>query len=161
MRLDLTNVEEKSYLKAGNHFVKVIKQEETFSHNGKPILKVTFANKSGAQISDDFYLTEQAMFRIKLLTKALKMPNVLDTELMINRYVNIEVVEEPYQDRNGNNKIAYKVSSYEEATQTNTLEQKDALLPVEIVVKEPLKQQHNIPDIDINDDEIPFSGGTR
>lgn len=156
MRLDLTSVEEKSYLKTGKHFVKVIKQEETFSNNGKPILKVTFADKNGAQISDDFYLTEQAMFRIKMLTKALKMPNVLDTELMIDRYVNIEVVEEPYQDKSGNNKIAYKVSNYEESSKTNTLEQKNALLPVEVVIKEQVKQQNNIPDIDINEYEVPF-----
>jgi len=155
MRLDMTNVEEKSYLKAGKHFVKVVKQEETFSHNGKPILKVTFANKQGAQISDDFYLTEQAMFRVKLLTKALKMPNVIDTELMIDRYVNIEVVEEPYQDKNGNNKIAYKIANYEESAQTNTLDQKDALLQVEVVVRQPMKQQSGMPDIDIND-EIMF-----
>lgn len=154
MRLDLTNVEEKSYLKAGRHFVKVIKQEETFSHNGKPILKVTFSDKSGAQISDDFYLTEQAMFRIKMFTKALKMPNVLDTELMIDRYVNIDVVEEPYTDKNGNAKLAYKIANYEESRQTNTLDAKDALLKVEVVVKQPMKS--GMPEFDVNEDEIPF-----
>ena len=109
------------------------------------------------------------MFRIKMFTKALKMPNVLDTELMIDRYVNIEVVEEPYQDRNGNNKIAYKVASYEESSQTNTLESKDALLPTGIAVKQQNKptvtyqdkdgNEYEMPDID--DSEIPFSGGIR
>ncbi len=134
MRLDMTNVEEKSYLKQGKHFVKVIKQEETFSHNGKPILKVTFQDKNGATISDDFYLTDQAMFRVKMFTKALKMPNIIDTELMVDRYVNIDVMEEPYTDKNGNSKVAYKIANYEESNQTNTLDQKDALLQIPITV---------------------------
>ena len=154
MRVDLTNVEEKSFLKAGRHLVKVIKEEQTFSSKGTPVIRVTFADKNKAQITNDFFMTDDAMFRLKLFTKALKMPNIIDTELMVGRYVNINVVDEPYVDKMGAHKITQKIESFEEAGQTNTLEQKDALIQAPVKVIRPTVEKDEPYEID--EDCIPF-----
>jgi hypothetical protein len=123
LNLTDTEAEDRSYIdNEGIHLVKVIEVKEgTFTKNDNPVLKIIFADKDGARIHEDVVITDKALWRIKTITKALKMPNVIDTALMIGRFVKVTVVAVGYIS-NGIPKTKYVINKFEESKLTNTLE---------------------------------------
>ena len=94
----MTNTEAHQYIqREGEYLLKVIKVDQDRTANFNDVIKVTFQNKSGEVHIEDFVITEKALFKLKLLTKALKMPNVIDTNMMQDRYVKAVIKTENYQ----------------------------------------------------------------
>lgn len=152
MRIDLTDVEETVFLSAeGKHLMKVIGVDETkFTPNGNQILRVTMQSKNGEIYNEDFVLTEKALFRVKVFTKALKMPNVIDTSLMVGRYVYGNFVYEDYTKKDGSAKKIIVCKGWEESKLTNTLKE----APVVEVIQ---PEKSPLPDYDVDEDLIPFN----
>lgn len=128
MIIDLTNVEESEgeklpYLqRAGKILLKVTKvREGGITKNGNKILKVFFKSREGELYIEEIVMTIDSMWRLKTLTKALKMPNVVDTDQMIDRFVFGNFTQENYTRNDGT--VGQKVvsKSWEPSELTNTL----------------------------------------
>ena len=128
MIIDLTNVEESEgeklpYLqRAGKILLKVTKvREGGITKNGNKILKVFFKSREGELYIEEIVMTIDSMWRLKTLTKALKMPNVIDTDQMIDRFVFGNFAQENYTRNDGT--VGQKVvsKSWEPSELTNTL----------------------------------------
>lgn len=149
MIIDLSNVETNQYVnEAGKQHLKVIKVEESKSNAGNDMLVVTFQNQAGEKYQERIALTQKALWKLKVLTKALKMPNTIDTNDMLNRYVYGYFVEDKFVANDGTEKISYRVNKWEESPHTNTLTQ-------EPNTPQPPKPSKPT-DIELEDDEIPF-----
>lgn len=133
MILDLTNVPTREYIQApGKHLLKVIGVEEDVAKTGNSLLKVTMVNDKKQLYIEDFYLSEKALFKLKIFTKALKMPNVVDTHMMLHRYVNATLAEEEYVKMDGCKAKRLTCNAWEPSERTNTQETK-----APVVVKTP------------------------
>ena len=144
---DLTNVEETQWINAvGQHTVKVLSVTAGKTSNQNATEKVVFADKDGFQITDEFVCTDRALYRMKLFTKALKLPTVTDTDQWVGRYVKINTVIEKYPKADGNTGEKLVIKSYEPSSLTNSG------VPVEVVDA----KGNQIPEIDVNDEEIGF-----
>lgn len=111
--------EDRVYIKrAGNYTLKVVKVTFGKTNNNNETIKVHFQNNKMEYITDEFVLTDNALWKLKLLTKALKLPNVIDTDMFIDRYVAAEVVEKP--TRSGG--VIYQIKKYGASQLTNTYE---------------------------------------
>jgi len=120
MRIDLSDVEtedtERKYIQEEGEFtLKVVKVTEGKTSNQNPQIKVHFQDKLGRYAMDDFVLTESALWKLKLLTKALKLPNVVDTGMFYDRYVKATLKAK--QTANGH---IYEIKKYEPSNLTNT-----------------------------------------
>lgn len=150
MIIDLTNVEESEgeklpYLqRAGKILLKVTKvREGGITKNGNKILKVFFKSREGELYIEEIVMTIDSMWRLKTLTKALKMPNVIDTELMINRFVFGNFTQENYTRNDGTVGQKFVSKSWEPSELTNTLSEAPKV--------------NVMPTIDVDDNgEIPF-----
>lgn len=145
IKIDLTGIEaeneERVYIKqAGNFTLKVVKVTEATAQSGNKKIKVHFIDKHGRYTIDEFTLTKNALWKLKLLTKALKLPNVLDTDMFLDRYVIATVEEKPTQSGG----IIYQITKYEASSLTNTY------------VREEPKISHEDRTVEIELDEIPF-----
>jgi hypothetical protein len=120
-KYDLENVEETQFInEAGEYTVKVISVTQEVTGGNNPVEKVVFRTKDDLQISDEFVVTDKALWKMKLFTKALKLPTVTDTDDWIGRYVKIHVGVENYT-RNDNTKgQKHVIKKYEPSTLTNT-----------------------------------------
>ena len=119
---DLTNVQETQFIsEPGEYLVKVISVKQDKTANFNDIEKVTFQTKDGLQISDEFVVTDRALWRMKIFTKALKLPTVTDTDDWVGRYVKITVESENYK-KDGVDKQKFVIKSYAESSLTNTLD---------------------------------------
>lgn len=163
MVLDLENTQvedgERVYIKQeGEITLKVVKVTEGTTQNNNPQIKVHFQDKAGRFAIDDFVVTPNALWKIKTLTKALKLPNVVDTNLFMDRYV-----KATFKAKNTTNGgVIYEIKKYEASPLTNTYTP-----PVEYVHQQNNQnqntqnmQQHNhqepLPNVnDIDNDEIP------
>ena len=134
MILDLTQVPTREYIQTpGKYLLKVIGVEEDIAKTtGNQLLKVTMMNEKKQLYIEDFYLSEKALFKLKIFTKALKMPNVVDTHMMLHRYVNANLVEEEYVKTDGCKAKRLTCNVWESDARTNTAQ---ATPPV--VVKTP------------------------
>jgi len=163
MRIDLTDTEvedgKRIYIqREGKITLKVVKVTEGFTTNKNPFVKVHFQDNTGAYTTDEFVVTENALWKIKLFTKALKLPNVIDTNMFYDRYVIAEMKKK--QTTNGH---IYEIKSYEPSKLTNTYEY-TAPTPQHQQYKTHEQQgeypqhtnQQHLPIDDINEDEIPF-----
>ena len=91
MRIDLTNVdaenEERTYIKREGEFtLKVVKVTQGKTSNGNDQIKVHFQDRGGQFAMDEFVLTQNSLWKLKVFTKALKLPNIIDTNMFIDRY---------------------------------------------------------------------------
>ena len=163
MIIDMTNVEinEYNYIQdEGDYLLKVTKVTEDKTRNYNDVIKVFMEDRNGDIFIDDFVITDNAMWKLKLLTKALKMPNVVDTSLMVGRYVEAKLGKEPY-DKNGETKYKLVAKKYRESKLTNTLEESQQQNGYN---NQSFQQdQHNQsksngyqPEVSIDDDSIPF-----
>lgn len=147
MIIDMTEVEEIQYVReAGEHLLKVIEViEGRTTKQGNQVLKVVFENKDKLRHIEDFVLTDAAMYRLKILTKALKMPNVVDTRMMLDRFVVAELVQERYTKGDGTEGVKLTAKSWKPSKLTNSLEE-----------PEPVLSHDQLPVIDVNEETIPF-----
>ena len=128
MIIDLTNIEETEqeklpYLaRTGRILLKVTKVKDGgITKNGNKVLKVFFKTKEGELYIEEIILTQEALWRLKVLTKALKMPNIVDTDMMANRYVYGNFSQENYNKNDGTIGQKVVVKSWEQSDLTNTL----------------------------------------
>lgn len=136
---DLTGVEETQWIKTvGQHIVKVIGVTQGKTSNNNDVEKVTFQNANKEQIKDEFVVTENSLWKMKAFTKALKLGDVVNTDQWIGKFVVITTGKESFAKENGEKGEKVVVKFYE------PYEHKKQQAP------EPL------PEIDINDDELPF-----
>lgn len=56
---------------AGTHSVKITDMKTEFAKNGKPMIRIRFANQQGDYIDDRIVLQPNTLFKIAKLTKAL------------------------------------------------------------------------------------------
>lgn len=162
MIIDLEHIEledgERAYIKQeGKVTLKVVKITESKSQNNNPIIKVHFQDKIGRFAIDDFTITQNALWKLKAFTKALKMPNMIDTNLMIDRYV----IADFKAKKTTNGGEIFEIKKYEASSLTNTMEK----MPIPTTY-ENMQQNHQnthtqqMPQaqapIDIDEDEIPF-----
>lgn len=125
MILDLTQVPTREYIQTpGKYLLKVIGVEEDVAKTGSQLLKVTMMNDKKQLYIEDFYLTEKALFKLKIFTKALKMPNVVDTAMMLHRYVNANLVDEEYVKMDGCKAKRLTCNAWESDARTNTVDTK-------------------------------------
>ena len=116
---DLTNVEETHWLNTvGEHTVKVVSVTAGSTRNGNDVEKVLFMDKDNAQIMDEFVITDKALYRMKLFTKALKLPEVNDTDQWVGRYVKINTATEKYTKNDGSQGEKIVIKSYEPSNLT-------------------------------------------
>ena len=118
---DLTDVVEAQFInEAGEYTVKVISVTEGKTEYGNPIEKVVFKTREDLQISDEFVVTDRALWKMKIFTKALKLPTVTDTDQWVGRYVKIHVGTENYAKNDGTKGSKFVIKKYEESPLTNT-----------------------------------------
>jgi len=143
--IDLTNVdgenEERVYIKQeGKITLKVVKVTERLTQNNNTELKIHFQDKAGRWAIDSFVLTPNSLWRLKIFTKALKMPDVVNTDELIGRYV-IATFKAKQTSKGG---TIYEIKKYEPSKLTQPYQPK-----VPVVVE----NEHGET---INEDEIPF-----
>lgn len=160
--LGTTEVEdgERVYIKQeGEITLKVVKVTEGTTQNNNKQIKVHFQDKAGRYAIDDFVITQNALWKLKIFTKALKLPNVIDTNLFMDRYV-----KATFKAKNTpNGGVIYDIKKYEASPLTNTY-----TAPVHYETQSPQYDasqynqnnqapQNQLPNVnDIDDDEIPF-----
>lgn len=124
-KYDLTNVAETQFIsEVGEYTLKVINVTQDKTQNLNDVEKVIFQTKDGLQISDDFVVTERALWRMKLFTKALKLPTVTNTDEWVGRYVKATIGLE-YYEKDGQKKSKCVITKYEPSNLTNTLTQQE------------------------------------
>lgn len=134
---DLTNVEETQWInEVGTFTVKVISVKQDKTNNGNAVEKVTFADKFNAQISDEFVVTDKALWKMKIFSKALKLPTVTDTDTWIGRYVVIHTAKETYIKNDGTQGEKIVIKWYEASNLTNTV-------PVEVKKPVEVEDEYN------------------
>jgi len=137
MIIDLTNIEETEqeklpYLaRTGRILLKVTKVKDGgITKNGNKVLKVFFKTKEGELYIEEIILTQEALWRLKVLTKALKMPNIVDTDMMANRYVYGNFTQENYNKSDGTIGAKIVAKSWEPSELTNTLKDEPKQIPI-------------------------------
>lgn len=167
MIINLEGVEvedtERVYIKReGVITLKAVKVTEHTSRGGYPAFKVHFQDREGHFAIDEFVVTDSALWRIKMLTKAFKLPNTVDTNLVVGRYVTATFKAKATQ---GGGQI-FEIKKYEPSKLTNTYEAPVYQAPA------PTYHDHNNneisreqfdannakagADLGIDNDEIPF-----
>lgn len=148
MIIDLTNIEETEqeklpYLtRTGRILLKVAKVKDGgITKNGNKILKVFFKSKEGELYIEEIILTQEALWRLKVLTKALKMPNIVDTDMMVNRYVYGQFLSENYNRNDGTVGIKVVAKSWESSELTNTMQSE----PEKVAPTIEIESDENVP----------------
>lgn len=148
MIIDLTNIEETEqeklpYLaRTGRILLKVTKVKDGgITKNGNKVLKVFFKTKEGELYIEEIVMTVDSLWRLKILTKALKMPNVVDTEMMANRYVYGQFLSENYNKNDGTVGTKVVAKSWEPSELTNTMQAE----PEKIAPTIEIESDENVP----------------
>lgn len=121
MRIDLSNIdaenEDRIYIKKeGEITLKVVKVTSGKTSNNNEQIKVHFQDINGHYAIDEFILNENSLWKLKIFTKALKLPNIIDTEMFISRYVKATMKAKATQ----NGGTIYEIKKYEPSKLTNT-----------------------------------------
>lgn len=175
MQVDLTGVDaeqdERVYIKQeGKITLKVVKVTEGVTSNNNPQIKVHFQDRQGRWAIDEFVVTDNALWKLKVFTTALKLQNKIDTQMFIDRYV--EATFKAKGTQNGGQ--IFEIKKYEPSKFTNTYvpqvqvqyqNQNGQNISQQQFHQNTQQQQahhgqqslpENPPPIDIDDDEIPF-----
>ena len=148
MNLNLTDVtveeNERQYIKyTGEALLKVVKVTVGKTQTQNDQIKVHFQDKQGLFIIESFTVVPQSLWAIKILVKALGLPEVINTDNFIGRYVNATIKEKKTQ-----NGIIYVIDKYSESKLNEPLN----IQPVQ-------QQEANndyVHNVNIDNDEIPF-----
>ena len=162
MRIDLSNIdaenEDRIYIKKeGEITLKVVKVTSGKTSNNNEQIKVHFQDINGHYAIDEFILNENSLWKLKIFTKALKLPNIIDTNMFIDRYVKATIKSRTTQ----NGGVIYEIKKYEQSNLTNTYVAGEPKVIYEHqnqnqTMHQKIEQvQQTIAD-DFNDDEIPF-----
>lgn len=156
---DLTEVQEQQWInEAGKFTVKVTGVSQGKTQNLNDVEKVILSDKNGLSISDEFVITDKALYRMKNFVKALKLEMTTNTDEWVGRYVVINVVAENYTKNGGGAGVKFVIKSYEESNLTTPLSNQQPSQQDHTAYREPLRQMPDrscLPEIDI-DFEIPF-----
>lgn len=154
MKIDLNNIEteeeEREYInEEGIYTLKVKKVTFGTTKNNNKTVKVHFVNKRKKYATDEFVITDSALWKLKLFTKALKLPNVIDTNMFIDRYVKATVKAKATQ----NSGTIYEIKKYEASNLTNTYVARE---PRVVYEKHTHTQNHQANKQEFDEDDIPF-----
>lgn len=156
--------------KEGKFLFKIEKfEEDGFTNNGDARFKLHFKggeiieNKVQSDItythSEQFNIGQSSLWRIKQVEVALKAPEVYDINDFVGRYIIANIKSESYTKKDGTAGTAYKVKSWE----YSDVNDKRKLPPIPEAITnedngviESIEQTSKIPEIDIDEDEIPF-----
>jgi len=149
MNLNLTDVtveeNERQYIKyTGEALLKVVKVTVGKTQTQNDQIKVHFQDKQGLFIIESFTVVPQSLWAIKILVKALGLPEIINTDNFVGRYANATIKEKKTQ-----NGIIYVVDKYAESKLNK---------PLNI---QPMQQQQEVNsdyvhNVNIDNDEIPF-----
>ena len=115
IKVDMTGVEAYGKVGEGIHPAKIVEVEQTTSQAGDDMLvtafEVTSGPDKGGRVYDNFVLTQKALWKLKVLLKAIGMKCdgklVVDLDRMIGKTCDIEVFHDEY---NGQKRA--KISDY-------------------------------------------------
>lgn len=115
IKVDMTGVEAYSKVNEGIHAAKIVEVEQTQSQAGDDMItvayEVTAGPDKGGRVFDNFVLTQKALWKLKVLLKALGMKCdgrlIVDLDRLIGKACDIEVFHDEY-----NGQIRAKISDY-------------------------------------------------
>lgn len=141
-------------------------EEDGFTNAGDARFKLHF---KGVEVgtkepiylySEQFNIGQKSLWKIKQLEVALKSPEIYDVNSWVGSYVFANIKQDTHIKQDGTQGVSYKVASWKYSTHN------DKLLPIPEAkqdedngVNESIKSSSKIPEIDIDEDEIPFSRG--
>ena len=150
--------------KEGKFLFRIEKfEEDGFTNAGDAKFKLHF---KGVEVgtkeptfmhSETFNIGQSSLWRIKQLEVALNAPEIYDINDFVKRYVIANIKQETYKKNDGTAGISHKVKSWEYSTLNDKMPPiPEAKQNEDNGINESVKQKSKIPEIDINDDEIPF-----
>ena len=115
IKVDMTGVEAYGKVNEGIHPAKIVEVEQTTSQAGDDMLTVAFevtgGPDKGGRVYDNFVLTQKALWKLKVLLRAIGMKCdgkiMVDLDRMIGKTCDIEVFHDEY---NGQKRA--KISDY-------------------------------------------------
>lgn len=115
IKVDMTGVEAYSKVNEGIHAAKIVEVEQTQSQAGDDMITVAYdvtaGPDKGGRVFDNFVLTQKALWKLKVLLKALGMKCdgrlIVDLDRLIGKACDIEVFHDEY-----NGQIRAKISDY-------------------------------------------------
>lgn len=115
IKIDMTGVEAYGKVGEGIHPAKIVEVEQTTSQAGDDMITVAFevtaGPDKGGRVYDNFVLSQKALWKLKVLLKALGMKCdgklIVDLDRMIGKACDVEVFHDEY---NGQKRA--KVSDY-------------------------------------------------
>jgi len=150
MSLGLSNIEVENRLYIEEQGVQVLKVKEVdqsnLTSNGNIVLRVTFINRDQRHISDNFVLTNSALWRVKLLTNALKLEGDPSADDITGRYVTAKIEREQYNS-NGIIKSKMVIKNYTPCKLQEV---------TNIQAKEDIEIVHSSDDSEDSEEVIPF-----
>ncbi|MDY0193592.1 MAG: hypothetical protein RBR93_08695 [Aliarcobacter butzleri] len=158
MRIDLSNIDaenqERIYIKKeGEYILKVVKVTQGKTSNNNDQIKVHFQDRRGQYAMDEFVLTDNSLWKLKVFTKALKLPNIIDTNMFIDRYVKATIKAKATQ----NGGTIYEIKKYEPSNLTNTYIAQEPKVTYENQQVQNNQQSNYKPDdYEVDDDNCPF-----
>ncbi|NPA64473.1 MAG: hypothetical protein GXO16_05820 [Epsilonproteobacteria bacterium] len=140
MKIDLSGVTTTEYLGTGKHFVKVVDVKDEHEY-----IQVRFQDKNGAIHQERFYLRDSVKWRIAALAKACGIWDdgqaKIDSEDLIGCYLYITIEEQEYNGKTYRNVAKFEASGLPKDTK---------------IAHQNKKQQEQLPEVDIDEDDIPF-----
>lgn len=150
--------------KEGKFLFRIEKfEEDGFTNAGDAKFKLHF---KGVEVgtkepvylhNEQFNVGKSSLWRIKQVEVALKAPEIYDINDFVKRYVIANIKQENFTKKDGAPGIGYKVKSWEYS------ELNDKMLPIPEAkqnedngINGSVKQKSKIPEVDIDEDEIPF-----
>ena len=151
--------------KVGKFLFKIEKfEEDGFTNGGDARFKLHF---KGVEVgtkepvylhSEQFNIGQKSLWKIKQLEVALKSPEIYDVNSWVGRYVIANVKQESYAKNDGTQGVSYKASSWEYSSHNDKLPPiAEAKQDESNDFTEPSKPTNKVPEVDMDEDEIPFS----
>jgi hypothetical protein len=152
MRIDTRGVEltpPADWIKEkGEYTFKITKWEQDgYTDAGDEKFKLFMQTADGKLHSERFSTAPNMLWKIKRLEIALEAPEVYELDAIIGRYVTAEIGMREY-----NGKEYAEVKEWKYAKQNDKLDP----IPSADMVEEEIPEKTKIPEIDIDEDEIPF-----
>ena len=150
--------------KEGKFLFRIEKfEEDGFTNAGDAKFKLHF---KGVEVgtkepvylhNEQFNIGQTSLWRIKQVEVALKAPEIYDINDFVGRYIIANIKQETYKKNDGSIGISHKVKSWDYSTLN------DKMPPIPEAKQdenngdnESIKPSSKIPEIDIDEDEIPF-----
>lgn len=139
-------------------------EEDGFTNAGDARFKLHFKGVEGGTNepvylhSEQFNIGQFSLWRIKQVEVALKAPEIYDINDFVGRYIIANIKRENYTKKDGTPGIAHKVKSWDYCILNDKMPPiPEAKQDEDNGVNESIKSSSKIPEIDIDEDEIPFS----